>query len=346
MPRAPTCSAHPTAPAVARCGYCNARLCNECFHLLAGKKPVCDRCALELTREPASHWPFAIAFLGALVVICMTLVHGHDISPGWILYTLLIAVAGVGAISAGAGRRESQPRPRVTITERDPELEVDATHLEHATNPYRARIARAARRVVPLSGRSTALVMIGAFAASAVAFPVALHLPHWVEFEVVLGAWWAAIFVLLAVLLFTGRRLIEDHRLAVQPLSAVFASSKSARDRLRNATRHGWLVDGCGDSLFGGIDVLLIGVVAMLAAWFVAELVLPVVFFAFYYLVVRAIGRVAHDHRGCRGRLAASLAWGALWASLYVSPVALVTWSAHAIIRHHHRVELRESAAQ
>ena len=153
MPRAPTCSAHPSAPAVARCRFCNARLCNECFHLLAGKRPVCDRCALELTRGPRSHWPFAIAFVGATAAICAVLARSQKAAPTWSIWAFVIAIAVVVAIGVGAAERKAEPRVR--ITEREPDFEVDATRLERAPNPYRTRVARAARRGVPLSGGST-----------------------------------------------------------------------------------------------------------------------------------------------------------------------------------------------
>mgnify|MGYP007037395642 FL=1 len=72
---------------------------------------------------------------------------------------------------------------------------------------------------------------------------------------------------------------------------------------------------------------------ALGAAWVLVELALPLVFFLMYWLFMRAIGRVANDRHGCEGSLARSLGWGLGWATVYVAPIALVTWALHALRR-------------
>ena len=49
----------------------------------------------------------------------------------------------------------------------------------------------------------------------------------------------------------------------------------------------------------------------------------------FYFLVRGMLARVANQAHGCKGRLAASLSWGCLWATVYMAPLALLAWLAH-----------------
>jgi hypothetical protein len=303
---------------------------------------VCEVCALELSTGPASRWPFAVAFLGFALAICAA---GARATQSWLLWGGTIVLALLIAVGIGLYSPKREPERRADIRERDLELGVSPELLEFAAHPYRTRIARAARRVVPLSGRSTALVMAGAFVASGVALPLGLKLPHWVELELVLASWWLGIFVLLAALLYRNLRLAEDHRLKLSGLSSAFEGSgekKSGWKRTDLPTVGSADAGGCGEVLvIGGVLV-----VALSAAWVLVELVLPVLFFLFYYFVVKAIGRVARDHHGCERNLGRSLFWGATWSTLYVAPVALVTWGAHSfLVLHAHDVATPSSSA-
>ncbi|HVK73712.1 MAG TPA: hypothetical protein VM734_10340 [Kofleriaceae bacterium] len=79
----------------------------------------------------------------------------------------------------------------------------------------------------------------------------------------------------------------------------------------------------------GGLDgegvLILIGVVIALAlGWAVVELLAPALLVCTYALVVGALRRVANDRHACEGRLARSIAWGAVWATIYTAPLAAV----------------------
>jgi hypothetical protein len=39
---------------------------------------------------------------------------------------------------------------------------------------------------------------------------------------------------------------------------------------------------------------------------------------------MRAIGRVSNDRHGCEGNALRAVGWGALWAAIYVAPLAIV----------------------
>ena len=57
--------------------------------------------------------------------------------------------------------------------------------------PPRPRITLAGGRLSNVSGLITAAIMAASFILSAILIPVAAHLPTWIEFEIVLGVWWA-----------------------------------------------------------------------------------------------------------------------------------------------------------
>ncbi len=308
-------------------------MCNECFRVYADGAPVCEVCALELSSGPASRWPFAVAFFGAALALCTAGIRLEGASPSWSLWIVTMLIALAIALVIGLTSPKAGARPEVTITEREAELEASPDWMTRAASPYRARIARVVRRVVPLSGRSTALVMGAAFVVSGVALPLGLRLPPWLELEVVLGAWWLGIFSTLALLLYKNLRLAEDHRLKLAPLTSKLrgwggggAEGGSGCGDMGGA--------GCGDAsgCGEGLVIVVVLVVALVAALFLVEIVLPIMFFVFYFFVVNAIGRVARDTHGCAGSLRRSLGWGAIWATPYVAPVALVTWGVHSII--------------
>jgi hypothetical protein len=81
------------------------------------------------------------------------------------------------------------------------------------------------------------------------------------------------------------------------------------------------------------VAVALVLAVALGVAWVFVELAMPLAFLLSYWLFMRAIGRVANDRHGCEHDLAKALGWGALWATIYVLPVAALTWALHALHR-------------
>ena len=87
--------------------------------------------------------------------------------------------------------------------------------------------------------------------------------------------------------------------------------------------------------LSGGADldgcVVLIGLLLALgAAWLLAELFVPLLLFVAYWLILKGLTSVANDRHACEGRLPLAILWGVLWATLYTAPlaglVALARW--------------------
>jgi len=301
-------------------------MCDECFTSTLDRAPLCELCAAELRRGPASRWPFALVFAAVGLVLCAVGARagGRDLAVEMIFTG--IAVLFVAAAIAWSGHERDAPPP--DIRQREPSVAIGPELLERARNPYRARIARVAVRAVPLSGRTTALVLFAAFAVSAVALPLGLHLPRWVEVELVLVAWWLAVAALSVTLLYTGWRLSHDHRFTLLGYGAGPKDEKT-KDEKRGGFDPSGLADagGCAE----GLVVVVVIALAAAAAWLVVEVVFPMLFFAVYYFVVEAIGRVARDRHDCAGNLPRSLVWGVTWATLYVLPPALLIWGAQAI---------------
>jgi hypothetical protein len=229
---------------------------------------------------------------------------------------------------------------RPAVKNREPDDEPIEGALDGSANPYRAQVRRVVLAVSPrVSGKVTALVVVVSLVAAAVLVPAAVRLPRWVEAEMVIGLWWLVMAVTLVVLLYRGFRM-QDDLVYFMPWDrpASSARQRSAKPTKKRSTGSG-CDPGCdpgfdcsgadGEGIIGIVVVGLALVVAFGAAWLMVEIAMPLVFFLMYSLLMRAIRRAARDQRGCEGDLAKSLAWGMLWATIYVVPIAALTWGAH-----------------
>jgi hypothetical protein len=301
-------------------------MCDECFGLTLDGAPLCELCGAELRRGPASRWPFAIVFAAVGLVVCAVGIRagGRD----WVIELgfAAVAIVVIAALIVWTGKNRDESPPDIRLREANPEPSADL--LQRATSPYRTRIARVVARAAPLSGRTTALVLVAAFAVTAVALPLGLRLPRWVELELVLACWWLTVATLLVTLLYKGLRLADDHRFTL------LGYGERAQAPAKNSEKRGWpSPSGCAEAggCADGFVALLVILLAAAAAWLLVEVVFPAVFFAVYYFVIKAIGRVARDRHDCAGNLPRSIVWGAVWASVYVLPPAILVWAVQAI---------------
>ena len=291
-------------------------LCDECWRHIAEGAPCCDGCAARLSRAPRSRWPFALVFGGVGLATCLAAAHelGED---AWIIFGFAALVCVVLTIVIGTSGAQERSDPAV-VSERNEETSIDDPLARG--RPYRRFAARAAATAAPLSGRSTAIALSISLAVTAVLFPTLLRLPHWIEAEVVLGAWWTLVLALSTTLLYRGFRLRDDYRYQAPTWSSPIDTDASG-------CAH---AGGCSE----GLVVLVVILVALAAAWLVVELVIPALFFAVYYLLTRSIGTAAVSNRNCEGHLPRSLGWGAWIATRSVLPLALVVVVVHALLSH------------
>lgn len=255
-------------------------------------------------------------------------------------HSLLLGFGALGAvIVAGALLRTSRDAKRAVIRSRDPEDDaVIEGALEGSAHPYRAQARRVLLAVSPrVSGKVTAVVVGLSFASAAVLVPAALRLPRWIEAEIVVALWWLVLATTLFVTLYRGLRLRDDF-VYFAPWDRTPGASVPAAVNGKGAS-NGWsAADGCtgdidGEGCVGGLVVLVALSVALGAAWVFVELAMPLAFALMYSLLMRAIRRAASDRRGCAGEVLRSLGWAAFWASVYVVPIAMLTWGVHAVRR-------------
>jgi multisubunit Na+/H+ antiporter MnhG subunit len=312
-------------------------LCNECWRFRLDDAPACARCAFELATRPQRRISLGVAFVAAVLGGVFFGVRRYDLWHREPFGVVLAAIAAplIGALIA----RSAHDAKGVRVENRDPDDQPTYEELpdDSAANPYRAGVRRVLQAAAPkVSGSVTALVVGLSLLASAVLLPFGLHLPRWIEAEVVLGTWWAVVATTLVVMLYRGFRLRDDY-VYFLPWNRPTQGDDPKGDSPKKSGGFGW-ADGCS----GGVDgegaliVLAVGAALLLgfgAAWILVELALPLVFLLMYGLMMRAIRRASRDTRGCQGELVRSLGWGALWATIYLCPLALVTWLVHVVRR-------------
>jgi hypothetical protein len=172
-----------------------------------------------------------------------------------------------------------------------------------------------------VSGKFAAAWLAVGFVLSAALVPMALHLPLWIDAEIVLAIWWAVWFAVLARFLYTGSRITDDHRWS-SPRRWVTTEGMSST-----------AVDGCFWLPIADEGCLIIlGLIALVfAAWFLIEVAVPALMLLVYAIVRGMLAHVANDRHHCRGNLARSIGWAFLWATLYTAPYAGAVWLVHFI---------------
>jgi len=337
-PSAPAaCRDHPTIPAAARCAKCNRPLCDDlCFRYRLEGRPACAPCAYEASTRRARRASLAAAFFFFSVGGGFWLVRRYDLwNEEWAAVLIIGGVAAIGITIALALSSQEERQPE--LERRDPEHDaLDERALAGSASPYRAHARRALLAASPrLSGSATALVVVASLAASAVLLPASLKLPRWVEAELVLALWWVIVAATLAVLLYRGFRLRDDF-VYFGPWNRPAPPNDKDPAKASSSSESSW-ASGCGSLDLEGCAIGLVVMVAMAvafgAAWIFIELVAPLTLLLMYGLFMRAIGRVANDRHGCEHDLRKSIGWGALWATLYLLPIATLTWALHALHR-------------
>ncbi|MFO0696809.1 MAG: hypothetical protein U0230_24775 [Polyangiales bacterium] len=330
-------------------------MCDECHRFLVGGVPACVLCAREIATRKQRRVSLAVvvAILGVAASI-RTFVAWRG-SGGLEGGAMVVAVVFVGLAAwiastgkVGDASVDVSERPR---GEDEPPYEVDLS----AANPYRATARRVVAAVVPrLSGKATALVTSGALVLAGLAVPASLELPRWIETEVLLGVVFVGLAGALALLLFRGYRVEDDHRFVVPGLpwkdvDAVGGREDEPRPLERGSKSASGCdgLSGCGDPGCSGCAdfgegghvifyvfsfVALICVVVLVVvgvSWLLVEVALPLLFLAFYEMMLFALRRVANDTHGCEGNALRSVGYGLYWSLIAVAPVAILTIVLH-----------------
>ena len=296
-------------------------MCRECWQQSVDEEAWCDGC-VALLAEPTPvtlYIATAVVAAGLLGLVAFRVAGDRHIALiGW-----AIGAAVVGAATWRIHRKAEASRKGRSV------IAAPVAAKDAAGSAYRGYLRRLVRKVSPpISGAAAAIMMVLLLAVTAGVIPTLLRLPGWVEWELTIGAWWAFWTATYTTVLFRGWRVARD-------APGVEAGLRGKGCNVDVPSLDGCNVaDGCADAegFLVAIGLLVVAALALALAWVLVELVLPVVFIAAYWLVVRGLARVANDHHGCEGKLALSLGWGAVWALLYTAPLGLFVWLGHLVL--------------
>jgi hypothetical protein len=344
------CNTHPEVSALTDCSRCGRSYCDPCLPALVEGLCACAGCANAERAQTGRPWGFAAVVLLACVMGSLGFARAEiraTGSPSWEIYGLACALAlgFAGFIVSRKRTGGSKVEPREPGNE--PE---DARRA----GPYRQMARRVvARKLPPVSGRLTAFTVLMCCAFCALTMPFALHLPRWVETEIVFGACWFVWTGVLAATLYRGSRIADDHRFdptiwfmdkKKEPPSGKPGKqgkqTKKGKDKSGGGGGGGgWSIGDIGNLGDAGegclilIGAVLLAGAAILTAWLLVELVIPALFTLAYLLLIRALKLATNDESGCAGDVSRSLRRGAMFATIYVGPLLVLAALVHLVAR-------------
>jgi hypothetical protein len=266
----------------------------------------------------AARIAFALVFvlIGSAIVFVALLSPAPPIAPRWLGVLVEVVVLIVGGAFAFTAPPDDY-RPPSTIDLVDPSPPVPAAvyrGAQPAASPMPAVVKASAQRLT--------IGILAALLVTAAAVPFALHLPRWVEAEIVVGAWWTIWSVVLGVVAYRGTKIADDHRPGSGRVTGLDGDSP----------KWAWLLEASPDAeaCLVAIVVFLVVGVALLGAWLVVELVAPAVFIVAYRGVVRALAKA--QAANTRGNAVRSALSGMGWAAIGTAPLAIVVAIAHRLL--------------
>jgi hypothetical protein len=322
------CAVHGGTESIAACSGCGTRMCDACFRFLVLLKPICVRCAHE--RHTRARRRVSLGVFVPLTCFATAWIlwqkNAFDSDHGIALLAIAFVCAALGSWLAIAASSGTGAADEISRRLRNDEWV--------SGEPSRSEIRRARLRMIAdafsptLSGRTTAMVTLATMALTAAGFPWLLNQPRWVEVELTLLAWWAGAALALWALLFRGYRIDDDHYFHAP--NRIGADAVEGMSDSTGGCDFGF--DGCEvvttplSALFAAAFLVL---AAILVAWVVVELIIPIVFLAFYVTTLAAIRRASRDRHDCAGDPGRSLRWALTWATLYIAPIAVLVWLLH-----------------
>jgi hypothetical protein len=266
----------------------------------------------------AGRFAFALVFvfIATSIVSALVFVPTPNVVPLWLggAAEIVVLICG-GALALGDPPAGYRAPARLSTIE--PPAPTPASVYRGAQAPASAPLA-----ITKESAQRLTIGVLAALAFTAAAVPFAVHLPRWIEAELVVGAWWAVWSVVLGVVAYRGSRVDDDHRPG---------RGRIAEPTGSDSPKWTWLFHGVsdGEGCLFALAILAIVGVALLGAWLVVELVAPAVFIVAYRTVVRALAK-AHA-ANTRGDVLRSALAGMGWAAFGTLPLALVVVIVHQI---------------
>jgi hypothetical protein len=266
----------------------------------------------------AARIAFALVFvlIGSAIVFVALFSPAPPIASRWlgVLVEVVVLIVG-GAIAFTAPPADYELPSRLAVNE--PPASVRAAVYRGAQPPV-SPVAP----IVKASAQRLTIGILAALAVTAATVPFALHLPRWVEAEIVVGAWWTIWSVVLGVVAYHGTTVADDHRPGSGRVTGLDGESP----------KWATLLDASPDAEACLVAIVVFAVVgiALLGAWLVVELVAPAVFIVAYRGVVRALAKA--QSANTRGNAMRSALSGMGWAAVGTVPLAIVVAVAHALV--------------
>jgi hypothetical protein len=320
------CSAHVDRAAVFRCASCSRALCDECGTHSLGPEHFCGSCVDVIRRTSPLVRPIFSAglFLACAVPLMALVPNGTRLRSAALALYAAIAATTVYLSYRRARMLELDfdPLPRELVQQRP----AAAGPGTYRALPRQVE-ARVRALVPPVSGSWATLLALAALALPALVVPSLLSLPRWLEVELVLGLWWVVSALGLGHVLFHGTVAADDGD-RLEPTGLVSAPKITFGPVGVTAAR--------GPAVGQGRAILFLGVLAIgllfLFAWLLAELLFPALFLGAYAVLATATRAATRDRHDCRGHFARSLLWGAIWATIYTAPLAVVVGLVQLVI--------------
>ena len=188
--------------------------------------------------------------------------------------------------------------------------------------PRRPRLSRRLR-LPEVSGKWTVFWLLICLIITGLLIPLVLKKPLWLEFELVMAAWWVLWGIVLTKLLYKGEQIADDHQ------------QHKPRDWFgfnKKESGSGPDLSGCGSGADAEGCLVLVGLIlALIVVWFLIEFAIPIIFLMLYFLIRGMLVHVVHDKPQCQGDLGMSAFRGFLWATIYTAPLAGTIWLVHFI---------------
>jgi hypothetical protein len=217
--------------------------------------------------------------------------------------------------------------------------------------PRAKRLGRALR-LPTVSGKVSVAWLVFCFVLAAVLVPMALRLPIWIEFEIVVGVWWVIWVVALTWMLYVGWHVADDHHYTgprswlglwgarkarkIEKGKEKLTAEKSNTSAATSKSSSSWLDaldfdfdDGEGCAWVLAIIVALI--LLYLGAWLLVEVAIPALAFLLYFAIRGMVAHVVNNGGATRGHALLSLGLAIFWATAYAAPVAGAVWLLHML---------------
>jgi hypothetical protein len=196
----------------------------------------------------------------------------------------------------------------------------------------RATLAESAKLPM-VSGRVSAGVLVICLALTAVLIiPLARRFPPWIDFEIVLGGWWLVWVIAIAILLYRGSRISDNHVLrGPRDWLAPFRRNRPFENK--STDWWPWLISGTPDveGCLIVLGIILALVIVLVGIWFLIEILIPALAFVAYFLIRGMLAQVTNDRHRCQGSVIRATLWGSLWATVYTLPFGLLVWLVHLV---------------